>query len=244
VRDDRFAGETMAIGGPDVVSMEELLRRVRHARGRGDGRVLHVPLGLLQPPLRVAEAMGLGRLLPTTAGQLSSFRFDGIAGAERHGDQLIGLSEMLSEDTGDSAEHDLRLDAECRVLTRHLLKREPDAYVTAQYQQAIAAMPALSTTSRLDERLLAVARRPLASFTCMACSSRIRRCASALLLLAILETRPPFSQRIDQGIGGSTTIVIVRLGLTALGAALSLLAGTLIFLPVRVVSAFGPKDPR
>ena len=65
-----------------------------------------------------------------------------------------------------------------------------------------------------------------------------------VLLLAILETRPPFHQTIDKAIEGSMPVLIVRLGLTAAGALFSLVAGTLIFAPARMVLALVGRGPR
>lgn len=100
VRQDMFANETFEIGGPETVTMEELLQRLRRARTGRSGRVLHIPLGLLRPPLRAAEAIGFLRLLPISAGQLSSFCFDGVATGNRLQERLlgglIGLSKMVS----------------------------------------------------------------------------------------------------------------------------------------------------
>jgi hypothetical protein len=77
---ERFRNETLELGGPAVLTMEELLQRIRRARRGGDesrGASLHIPLGFLMRSLQAAESAGFGRLLPLSAGQLASFRFDG-----------------------------------------------------------------------------------------------------------------------------------------------------------------------
>jgi nucleoside-diphosphate-sugar epimerase len=70
--DESLIGRTVEIGGPEVVSIENLLHRIRRSMGMGVARLLHLParpiaacLGLLEPLLR--------SLLPITAGQLASF---------------------------------------------------------------------------------------------------------------------------------------------------------------------------
>jgi hypothetical protein len=60
---------------------------------------MHVPMALLIPPLRIAEAIGLGHLLPITSGQLSPFRYDTTIQSnslfESRRTSLCGLTEML-----------------------------------------------------------------------------------------------------------------------------------------------------
>ncbi len=98
---DRFHGETLELGGAASLTIEDLLIRIRNIlRPDGGGRVVHVPLGLVIPPLRAAESLGLGRVLPVSVGQLSSFRFDGTVQSNplyesRLGD-LRDLQETLS----------------------------------------------------------------------------------------------------------------------------------------------------
>lgn len=230
VREDRFENEIVELGGPEVLTMEELLQRIRATHTGQRGRVIHVPLGLLRVPLRAAEAIGLVRLLPISAGQLSSFQFDGFTMDRR--------SRRLGA-----------LDAECRVFTRYLLRREPDEYVLDKYSAARQAVPALGPDGRFDESLLAFAAFG-PSFARMADSyaSLFYRTAALrkrlVLLLAILETRPPFHHTIDRTLEGSMPILISRMGLSATGALLNLVAGTLLFAPARIVMALVGKGPR
>jgi nucleoside-diphosphate-sugar epimerase len=72
LEDESLIGRTMEMGGPEVVSIENLLLRIRTSMGKGNARVVHLParpiaacLGWLEPWLRP--------LLPLTAGQLASF---------------------------------------------------------------------------------------------------------------------------------------------------------------------------
>jgi NADH dehydrogenase len=65
-------GRTVEIGGPEVLSIEDLVLRIRRARGGGVVPVIHLParpiaacLGWMEPFLRP--------LLPFTAGQLASY---------------------------------------------------------------------------------------------------------------------------------------------------------------------------
>lgn len=230
IRLDRFANEIVELGGPDVLTMEELLQRMRVARTGRKGRVVHIPLGLLRVPLRVAEGIGLGRLLPVSAGQLSSFLYEGVAADRR-------------------SNRDSVTEAECRVFTRYLLRCEPDDYVIDKYHAGLAALPDLAPVGRFDEFLLSSARLgpsltrigdSYASlfFPMAALQARL------VLLLAILETRPPFHQAIDKTVTGSMPLLLTRMSLATAGAFLALLAGTLIFAPARVVLALAGKGAR
>ncbi len=227
LRRGAFANETLDIGGPDVLTMEAFLQQLRTARSGRRARVLHLPLAALSIPLRAAAAMGLGRFLPITAGQLSSFRFDGVT------------SEHRSNASAAVAD-------ECCVFTRYLLQCDADAYVIDHYAAANAALD-LSPASGFDESMLGFARvGPLSTRIADSYASLFNRTATLrkrlVLLLAILETRPPFHQAIDQTPGGP--LLFARLSLTAGAAAVCLFAGTLVFTPLRVLFSLAGKGPR
>jgi len=78
LEDGALAGRTVEIGGPEVLSVEDLLLRIRRARGGRGAPVMHLParpvaacLGWMEPLLRP--------ILPVTAGQLATFTNDGTA---------------------------------------------------------------------------------------------------------------------------------------------------------------------
>jgi NADH dehydrogenase len=228
VRQDAFANEIVELGGPEVLTMESHLQQIRVARRGRNGRVIHLPLPLLSFPLRVAEAVGLGRLLPVTAGQLSSFRFDGVTAEHR-------------------SQAGVALAGECRAFVRYLLRADADTYVIEKYAAAHPVL-ALSPVSRFDSALLTFARvSPLCTRLADSYASLFFRTAALrrrlVLLLAILETHAPFHQTIDRTVGGSAPLLFARLSIATAGALLSLLAGTLILAPTRVVLALvsGPS---
>lgn len=83
-----FDGRTLELGGPEAVTMAELLRRFYRARHGKDPRFIHMPYRPLVRLLSLLERP-LFTLLPVTAGQLASFANDGVAresppGAEHH----------------------------------------------------------------------------------------------------------------------------------------------------------------
>jgi hypothetical protein len=222
-----FSNETVAIGGPDVLTIQALLEKLRVERTGKPGRVVHVPLALCLPPLLAAEAVGLGRWLPMTVGQLGTFRFDGVAVADHR---------------------DRALDRECDVFARHLVGEAPDDYVRRKYVEAHAVMRALAPADRFDAFLLRVASAGTARAKIADAYARVFRPTSAVrkklvLLLAILETCRSTYRSIDAGTGGPPLWVIVRLAGRGMVALASLVLGVLLFQPARFLVR-GPIEPR
>jgi nucleoside-diphosphate-sugar epimerase len=77
LEDPAFAGQTIEIGGPDILTIEELLVKIRG----GSGPVLHLPAGLTAWCVGIAEKVLLP-VLPFTAGQIASFINDGTIGPD------------------------------------------------------------------------------------------------------------------------------------------------------------------
>jgi len=75
---DAFGNRTVEIGGPEVISMEELLVKIRRVQGKADGSILHLPAKLVAAGVGLLESFLLP-LLPFTAGQIASFTNDGVA---------------------------------------------------------------------------------------------------------------------------------------------------------------------
>jgi len=71
-------GTTVELGGPEVLSMRDLLLRIRAAHGRAFRSPLRLPLGPWRTALAAVEPF-LFPLLPLTAGQLASFANRGTA---------------------------------------------------------------------------------------------------------------------------------------------------------------------
>jgi NADH dehydrogenase len=240
---ESLGNDVIALGGRETVSIETLLRRIRSARRGTTGPVVRLPLAVFQVPLRMAEAMGLSGLLPITAGQLTSFRFDGVGDRNTllpEGAAMQGLEEMLGEPTGTASEGDL--DTECDVFTTYLAGRTANDYVRAKYRGAHAVSAALADSGAFDRFLVRFARAG-SLFTRLADAyaalftpaSLLRR--KLVLLLAILETCPPYFQQFDAPLGGTAVGAVLRLFATGLGAGLSLIVGSLLLLPVRIFFA-------
>ena len=73
-----FGGRTIEIGGPEVLTMGDLLVTMRFAAGVRNTRMIHLPARPIAASLAALEPF-LRPLLPVTAGQLSSFLNSGTA---------------------------------------------------------------------------------------------------------------------------------------------------------------------
>ncbi len=254
VEHDRFSGDVIEIGGPDVLPIAAVLQAIRAGRGGQPGLVLPVPLVLLRAPALVAERAGLGAVLPVTAGQLASFANDSTARPApleaAQPARMIPLARMLGTATGAAAVTPDAVtpvavaadtDDECRVFARHLLDIEPDAYVLGTYRDAVARLPALSPTSAFDGVLLARARRgglwtrlADAYAALFARDSALRR--RLVMVLAILETRAPFHHHLDTPDGRPGAALWLRTAARIVAAGLSLAGGVLVFVPLRLAA--------
>jgi NADH dehydrogenase len=88
------------VGGPEVLPIEDLIRRIRTIVRGGSERLVHVPLEPLRTILTALERI-LGSILPVTAGQLASFANDGTAAphpwVEPFNAQMQPIDAMLRE---------------------------------------------------------------------------------------------------------------------------------------------------
>lgn len=255
--DDASAdGETIDLGGPEAIAVAPLLHRLRRASGRPPASTLRLPALLVVGPLRLAEAIGLGGVLPVSAGQFSSFVHSGAARphpwtAARQG-RLRSLADTLTpepEPVGVAPairrEHPIveraALDAECRVFTRHLLGVAPAPAVVDAYIAAHERAPHYAAETAFDRRLVAAAvRHPVVARLAdaygrlLAPTGLLRR--KLVLLLAILETTPPHYRAVDAPLAGgvlSTAAALVYHGVVAgAGAVVALL----VFGPLHFMS--------
>jgi len=96
----RFMDETLDVGGPEVLTMDDFVRRI-HRAYRGDrGRVLHLPLRMILGILRTLEEW-VPALLPVSSGQFASFYNDGTA-EENDLHQSLGIKMKTVDDMLDS----------------------------------------------------------------------------------------------------------------------------------------------
>jgi uncharacterized protein YbjT (DUF2867 family) len=104
VNREDLTGRTLEIGGPDVVTMEELLAAVHVAIHGRRGKTLHVPLGALRSVLGTLERVSPA-LAPVTAGQFAAFCNDGVASNDAlaivPGHTFKDLAAMIGELVAD-----------------------------------------------------------------------------------------------------------------------------------------------
>lgn len=131
------------------------------------------------------------------------------------------------------------LDRECRVFAAYLLGSAPAPYVIRKYHEAHQLSPAFSDDGRFDRHLVRVAavhgaltRAADAYARLVAPNALLRK--KLVLLLAILETSAPSSDRIDAAIGGGRSALVLRLFISGIASILSAAAGALLFLPTHI----------
>lgn len=94
-----WAGRTITVGGPERVTAEELLRRIRG--GAADVRFTHLPIAPFREILGVLEPV-LFPLLPLTAGQLATFDNPSVGVVSDFTQQLpsprVGIAGMLADE--------------------------------------------------------------------------------------------------------------------------------------------------
>lgn len=246
VEADLFHGETIDLGGPEACTIADLLHRIRAGAGRGAALTLRVPATLVIAPLRLAESAGLGRVLPVSAGQFSSFLYNGVAAPHPWTDPRRAACLNIDAMVGTAPLDPTALAHECRVFTQHLIGTAPTPYAIDVYARAHAASARFIGQSTLDAVLVALARRHwLAARVVdgyarlLAPSGLLRR--KLVLVLAILETSAPHYQRIDsplaQGPAATMAALAVRGVLGVLGAAV----GCIVLLPIHAVVRLGER---
>lgn len=262
VDDTSVDGETIDLGGPEAVAVAPLLHRMRRAAGRPPARTVWLPAPLVIWPLRLAEALGLGAVLPVSAGQFSSFVHSGAARphawtAARQA-RLRALDTTLAPEPApvgmaaaarrERAVVDrAALSAECRVFTRHLLGVDPAAAVVDAYVAAHERAPHYAAETAFDVRLVTVAvRHPLlarladAYGRLLAPTGLLRR--KLVLLLAILETTPPHYRAVDAPLAGGLVTTVGALAFQGVVAGAGAVLALLVFAPIHLASrGAGPR---
>jgi nucleoside-diphosphate-sugar epimerase len=82
IQEGEFRNESIDLGGPEILSIEDFLKRIHRLYNRDQPRVIHLP----HKPLRWLMAFTekyLSRLMPLNAGQLSLFVEEGTITANR-----------------------------------------------------------------------------------------------------------------------------------------------------------------
>jgi nucleoside-diphosphate-sugar epimerase len=196
IENDRFEGQIIEAGGPEVLPIEELLQRIRQAHGRPAGAIVSIPFRLARPILAGLETL-FRSLLPLTAGQLTALASDGTADVPSPG---AGVDEALRRSLEGEAGEGLR--QECRTFARYLTGHAPGAYIEDKYEEFHRTRPEEVPSGGFDARLVgAAARGPRWTRLADTYASRFAK-TSALrkkvaLVLALLESAEPSASRLD-----------------------------------------------
>jgi nucleoside-diphosphate-sugar epimerase len=90
---------TFEFGGPEILSLRDLLARLHRHQRRTSPRFVPIPVSVVIPILAALERVAL-RAVPVTVGQLATFRFDAIAKPnplwEARRACLTGIEEMIA----------------------------------------------------------------------------------------------------------------------------------------------------
>ena len=130
------------------------------------------------------------------------------------------------------------LASECRTFTRYLIGIEPTEYIVGEYVAAHETLDVLRPADGFDRFLLRLGRGPSWLRGPAAAFARVHAPRSALqnklvTLLAILETAPVSGSTIDAVPSTSVPVLIARLAARGTLAAVSLIVGTVLLVPLR-----------
>lgn len=247
----RYHGETLEVGGPEKLSIEDFMKKIARARRGGDNessappRTLHLPVGLIAFFLSILERVVYG-LLPLTVGQLASFRNDGTAEKNTLTSKLFpfmkGMDEIVTESLAKDRPPDIPplLMRECRVYNKYLAGQIPNNYILEKYNYCHQKVN-LEPVDFFDSFLLKLSRiRPF--FTRMTDAySRFFRPTSTVrrklaYLVAIIEVSPPYFRFYDSADGGGKLGFLVKAAFKGVGLALHLLFSFLLFFPLQVLA--------
>lgn len=246
-RDD-FSNQLLEIGGPEILTLDDFVRRIHRALSGKRAMVLHLPLALILGPLRLLESFMAGRL-PVSSGQFASFHNDGIVTANElirpPGAEMLDVDAMLArllEDDAAGRDNDAAAASECEVFARYLTGTAPASYVRDKYLQAFAGpqLARLAVRDRFDALLLRIARvHPLLTRMTdlysryLRIDSVVRR--RLVLLLAILETHAESVNQLDRPDCSGMAGFVAGMAWHGLWSALLLLPVLLVLLPLHVL---------
>jgi NADH dehydrogenase len=253
---DLFDCQTLDLGGPQAIAIEELLRKIRLLLYRSQPRTVHIPLALVIPFLSLLETWFYS-LLPVTVGQLASFRSDGTIQKNRLFEErchrLKTIDDMLGACPPQGGEpihmtlvESNRLERECRVFAAYLASPEPGDYILEKYRDAHRKTRSFAASGPFDRFLLSFAKAnpaltPLAdSYACLlARGSALRK--KLILLLAILECCPPEHGFVDSVDAGGKALLYLRSLQKGLLFALRFFLAALLLVPFHIVLALAGR---
>jgi len=82
IEEEKFDNEIFEVGGPEQLTLEDFVSRIRRFRNNRMPRLIHVPLEVIIPVLSFLEKF-FYNFMPVNAGQLASFKNDGTVSKDR-----------------------------------------------------------------------------------------------------------------------------------------------------------------
>lgn len=246
---DRFEGETLDLGGREVLSMRDFLIRLRLAAGKGAPRFLPVPLQPLRFGLAALEPFARP-VLPATAGQMSLFGNDSVARPnwlmDTLGPAMTPLDALIGPGGAGGAPGG-PTDRECDLFTRYLIGQPATAEMCRHYARALAARGLADwPPGRFDRLLLGLAERGRAGTALVdAYTAFVDRGAPVrrrlVLLMAILENTPEGAAAFDPLPDRGAVRAAAGLLWHGFAGGLALLGAAVLLLPLRLVLAGGGR---
>lgn len=256
--DSRYKDETLELGGPEVISINDFLKKIALSRGKKKPRVFHLPIGFIVFFLSILERL-VYALLPLTVGQLASFRNEGTAEenslVKQLSPRMMGIDKIIKDslETDDDdpsvlAEVPADITRECQTFCRYLVKQNPTVYVIKKYhlcQQKLGFRPA----DFHDVLLLKLAGRGPFFTRMVDAYSRFFRPGSTVrgklaYLFAILEVSTPYFRCYDTADGPGKWGFLVKAGLKGAGLALHLLISALFLFPLQILAKLTGKKQK
>ena len=259
-REPDAAGAVIEIGGPKVMTMNDLLAKLRTNQGLdGALRFAHIPLGPTRSILAALEGP-LFAVLPLTAGQLASFANDGVAAPHPIMDRILPrrretpspLPKSPEGSSGSGGAPDTAITVREAAdlpeeFSRHARYLTGNAGTPYQAQKYVAGHEQchLSPQNRFDAFLLRFSRSGRIGLGLADSYSGLFYRTSLLrkklvLALAILECSPPSFAALDAPDRGGRS-VMVGMFFRLVAAAITLAAAVLVLLPAQIAYATMPK---
>ncbi|MEM7010454.1 MAG: NAD(P)-dependent oxidoreductase [Verrucomicrobiota bacterium] len=249
LKEERFNGESLDIGGPNKTTINNFWQTIRTEAGLKPGPLIHAPLSLVMLMVRMLEAVAY-KFTPLTVGQMSVFRFSSLPEANtfqlKRMRSMKNVEEMVIAAEAETPPPTLDPEAECEVFCRYLIGESPSEYVVEQYSAALQTEKFQQQPSSAFDFVLGrfALRHPL--FTGLADAySRFLRPAGTLrrklvLMLAILESTAA-SEQIDQADGGGLLSFLFQSTIATLGFIGRLIGGVALFAPLQILTAVRSK---
>ncbi len=248
----KFIGETIEIGGPEIITIESFIKSLHRLVKGGIFRTFHLPVTPLAAFLTILEKHMLS-ILPFTAGQLSSFTNDGTSEKNpfvgREQITLLGIEEMLVRSLMMKETEVLdfeALKAECRIFGHYLIDGTLNAYTEKKYIQGHQKLEIEISEKPIDQLLLKKAvKSPFwVRLTDIYSSIFFRQAIvrkKLLLLIAILECQQDGYAHLDAVDEKTAFRLFLELGQKGIVSIIMLIISIILIGPFHATSKLSEK---